>query len=58
MKLRIRKLSEMKESKKEKLLDDFMDYVEEIDSTWANEIRLWIPDYLKMAKDKKLKKIK
>ena len=56
--MRIRKLSEMKESKKKKLLDDFMDYVEEIDSTWANEIRLWIPDYLKMVKDKKRKKIK
>lgn len=43
----------MKARKKEKLLDDFMDYVEEIDSTWATEIRLWIPDFLKSLKDKR-----
>lgn len=43
----------MKARKKKKLLDDFMDYVEEIDSTWATEIRLWIPDFLKSLNGKK-----
>jgi len=45
----------MKPKREDKLIDileEFTDFCIEIDSVCGNEFKLWIPDYIKLLKEK------